>query len=233
MPVALQRERVSRPAFAERSQLPKNPERAIRANSQPATKPALSNNQESIARLAKDIVCSATRALGRQLESSVELISDNPIVRVPFRFLTEIIRNGTSGSVQSVLENKKVSSKIWFDGAKKGLENAVATAIFEPNKYTNTIARVGSGFANMLVRFAARLALVALEVISPNDIGLEEMPDDLAVRSLGRIVKPFSDSPFVGVGTRFLEQMLINRVKERKIISSHILPAVKQKISEK
>ncbi len=181
--------------------------------------------------LIKNISCSAIRAFGRFTEASVEAIGDNPLVRVPFRFLTEVVRNGSSASIHNIATNKKVTKKLWIDGAKKGLENAVATAVFEPNRYTGTFARVGAGFANMLVRFTARVALVALAVVSPSELGIEGMPDDLAVRSIGRVIKPFSDNPIVGFGTRFVEQLLINFGTDKMFLRNHILPVVKEKIA--
>lgn len=189
-----------------------------------------SSNDEKTG-LIKNISCSAIRAFGRFTEASVDAIGDNPLVRVPFRFLTEVVRNGSSASIHHIATNKKVTKKLWIDGAKKGLENAVATAVFEPNKYTNTFARVGAGFGNMLIRFTARIALVALEVVSPSELGLEGMPDDLAVRSIGRVIKPFSDNPVVGFGTRFVEQLLINFGTDKMFLKNKILPVVKEKIA--
>ncbi len=191
------------------------------------------NSYDERTSLVKNISCSAIRAFGRFTEASVEAIGDNPFVRVPFRFLTEVVRNGSSASIHNIATNKKVTKQLWIDGAKKGLENAVATAVFEPNRYTGTFARVGAGFANMIVRFAARVALVALEVINPSELGVEGMPDDLAVRSIGRIIKPFSDNPIIGFGSRFVEQLLINFGTDKMFLKNNILPVVKEKIVSK
>lgn len=200
---------------------------------EPLQNSQLHNNpvtEDSGAKFAKNIVCSAIRAAGRQLESTVDVISDNSFVRVPFRFLTEVVRNGTSSSVQNILKNKKVSSKVWIDGVKKGLENAAATVVFEPNRYANSLARVGAGFVNMLVRFTARLGMVALEVISPEEVIFEGMPDELVARSIGRIIKPFSDNPMTGLLTRFAEQLVINVGLDKMFVKNNILPVVKEKM---
>lgn len=212
--------------------LPIEEDRSVPAK--PLQNSQLHNNstaEDTGAKLAKNVVCSAIRAAGRQVESTVDAISDNSFVRVPFRFLTEVIRNGSSASVQNILENKKVSSKVWIEGVKKGLENTAATVVFEPNRYSNSLARVGAGFVNMLIRFTARLGMVALEVISPEEISFEGMPDELATRSIGRIIKPFSDNPMTGLLTRFAEQLVINVGLDKMFVKNRILPVIKEKIT--
>lgn len=177
----------------------------------------------------QNLVDSSIRAAGRQAEATVEMINGNPLIRLPFRFFTEVTRNGTSASLQGIFENKRITKAVWLGGAKKALENTAATAFFEPNKFKNGFIRIGAGFTNMLIRFASRFGLMILEVISPEEMNLDMAPDEFISRSLGRVIMPFSDSPIVGITSRFLEQVLINFGIEKLFVKNHVLPRFKTK----
>ena len=195
---------------------------------------AIERHDKDAGDTARSVLCnlvdSSIRAAGRHAEATADVISANPLIRLPFRFLTEVTRNGTSASLQGIFENKKITKAIWLDGAKKAFENTAATAFFEPNRFKNSFTRVGAGFANMLIRFGARFGLMVLEVISPEEMNLDIAPDEFVSRSLGRVIKPFSDSPIVGIGSRFVEQVLINFGVEKLFVKNHVLPKFKTKL---
>lgn len=184
----------------------------------------VADNVDNSSSWLRNIVDSSIRALGRQAESSIGLISGNTFVRIPFRFLTETVRNGTAGTVQQVLENKKVTTTTWISGAKKAVENAAASAVLEPNRFKNSLARVGVGLLNMVIRLAARVAMIALDVLDPGALDLQEVPDELMSRSLGRIISPFANNPFIQLGTRFGEQVIINLGLDKLLVKNHLLP---------
>jgi hypothetical protein len=177
----------------------------------------------------KNITDSAFRAASRQAETMFDVVSDNQFVRVPFRIATEFLRNGTTATVQSVMDDKKMTKSIKLGVVRKTLENAVATAVFEPNKYTNTAARMGVGFLNMLVRFGARIALVVLNVVDPADVDVADAPDEFLSRSFGRIIRPLSANPAVGFATRFGEQVFINLGLEKLFLKNHLIPKIQTK----
>lgn len=186
-------------------------------------KPVTKNGKENLNYWVTNIIDSGLRALGRQAEVTFDLISQNQFARIPFRFASELVRNGSAQAVQNVLEDKKLSRSFQLKVLRKTLENTAATAFFEPNRYQNSFVRVGIGFLNMAVRFASRVALVAINVISPEDIEIDGLPDEFGSRSLGRIIRPFSESPVVGLLTRFGEQILINFGLEKMLLRNHVL----------
>lgn len=190
----------------------------------PTSASKVSPDDDSSSSWLKNIVDSSIRALGRQAESSFGIIADNAFVRIPFRFVTETVRNGTSGTVQRVLENKKVTATTWIGGAKKAVENATASAMFEPNRFKNSLARVGIGLLNMIIRLVSRIVLIAFDVLDPSSIDLQEVPDELFSRSLGRIIRPFTANPFIQLGTRFGEQVAINFGLDKLLVKNHLLP---------
>ena len=173
--------------------------------------------------LLRNFVDSLIRASGRQAEASIEVIKENPVIRVPFRFLTEVLRNGAGVSLQNLMDKKEVNKTIWLDSVRKSLENTAATIFIEPNMFTNQFARMFAGVLNMFIRFAARVALVVLNVLSPRNINLEKVPDEVLSRSLPRFIKPFSDNPIIGIVTRFLEQVVINFGLDNLFVKNHIL----------
>ena len=177
----------------------------------------------------RNIVDSGFRAASRQAEVMFDVISDNQFVRVPFRIATEFVRNGATASVQSVMENKQMTKSVKLGVVRRTLENAVATTLFEPNKYSNTVARVGVGFLNMAVRFGARIALVVLNVVDPADVDVADAPDEFFSRSLGRVIKPLSANPVVGLATRFGEQLFINFGLEKLFVKNIVMPKIQTK----
>lgn len=179
----------------------------------------------------RNVVDSGFRALGRQAEVSVEAISGNQFVRVPFRFVTDFVRNGAAQGVQNILNDRNFSSGFKLNVLRRTLENAVATAFFEPNRYESSFVRVGIGFLNMTVRFAARVALVALDVLSPEDIEVESLPDEFGSKSLGRIIRPFSNNPLIGFSTRFVEQVIINFGLDKMFLRNHLLSKLNERPS--
>lgn len=180
----------------------------------------------------KNIVDSGIRAVGRQTETMFDAIADNQFLRVPFRFVSELARNGATTQVQNMMENKKMTKGAGLTIIRKTLENTAATAVFEPNKYQSTVARVGVGFLNMIIRFGARVALVAVNVLEPGDIDLEGVPDEFVSRSFGRIIRPLSSNPIVGLAARFGEQLFINFGLEKLFVKKHLIPKIQNKQAE-
>ncbi|GEM_PF-6813868 len=177
----------------------------------------------------RNIVDSGFRAASRQAEVMFDVVSDNQFVRVPFRIATEFVRNGATASVQSVMDNKQMTKSVKLGVVRRTLENAIATTVFEPNKYSNTVARVGVGFLNMAVRFGARIALVVLNVVDPADVDIADTPDEFFSRSLGRVIRPLSANPVVGFATRFGEQLFINLGLEKLFLKNHLIPKIQTK----
>lgn len=177
----------------------------------------------------RNLVDSGFRAASRQAEVTFDVISDNQFVRVPFRFATEFLRNGATASVQSAMEDKKMTKSVKLNIVRRTLENTIATAVFEPNKYSNTIARVGVGFLNMAIRFGARIALVVLNVVDPADVDVADVPDEFFSRSLGRVIRPLSANPVVGFATRLGEQVFINLGLEKLFLKNHLIPKIQTK----
>lgn len=155
------------------------------------------------------------RAVIRYMEA---VTISNPLVRLPFRFFTEVIRNGTNGLVEKVSKKEKITKEVWSSGVRRSLENTIATIVFEPNKYDNRWVRVAVGFANMMVRLGARVLLAGLDVISAS-----ENIDELTARAIPRALYFDSTSPVVGIASRFAEQMGINALLAKMPIKNKLL----------
>lgn len=177
------------------------------------------NNRKSI--LSLPLVFDAIfRGAARYLEYTG--LNDS-LVRVPFRFLTETVRYGTSASVEKLIDGNKIGKEVWFTSLRKALENTTATVVFEPNKYTNRVVRVGVGFANMFIRFAARVGLLAMNFLSPEEAEIENVADEFLGRSLLRSVYIDSEKPFLGIIGRTIEQLGINAVLAKLPIKNKLL----------
>ncbi len=134
----------------------------------------------------------------------------NSKVRPFYRFLTEVIRKGSEGSVIQLLENKSVTKDVWKTGAKRALENALATVVIEPNMADSRISRVAFGCGNMIARFVARLGMFGLNIIDKKELKVEGLPEEFFARSLCRLAYFSSGTQLAGIGVRTMEQFLIN-----------------------
>jgi len=161
------------------------------------------------------------RGLVRYLESST---FSSSVVRLPFRFITETVRYGTGMSIGKLLEGNKIEKEVWITSLRKALENTTATIIFEPNKYNNRFVRMGVGFANMFVRFAARVGLVALNFVTPGEAEIENIADEFLGRSLLRGIYIDSEKPLLGIAGRTIEQLGINAVLAKLPIRNRVIP---------
>lgn len=161
------------------------------------------------------------RGLVRYLESTS---FNDSIVRLPFRFITETARYGTGMTMGKLIEGKKIDKEIWLTGLRKALENTAATVIFEPNKFNNRFVRMGVGFANMFVRFAARVGLVALNFVTPQEAEIENIADEFLGRSLLRGIYIDSEEPLLGIAGRTVEQLGINAVLATLPIKNRVIP---------
>ncbi len=169
----------------------------MRASS--VTPSVLSNKTNAISSL----IDAAGRGVFRFLEP------DNKY-RPLYRLGTEFIRKGTEGSVINSLESKKITKEVWTTGLKRAFENAAATIVLEPNLSDSRFKRVLMGLGNMLIRFGARIGLFALNVIDSDELGINDLHEQLFARGFGRIVYTSSTNPVLGIGVRAIEQALIN-----------------------
>ena len=188
--------------------------------------PPSQENKESKSGLISlpGVLDSFIRGLARYVET---IAFNNPLIRIPFRFVTELLRFGTSGSLQNVIENKKVNKKIWIESAKKAFVTSCASGLIDSNRFDNRFFRVGAGFANMLIRFAANITLVALNFMDPKEIKVGNLLDEFVSRSALRAIYVDSTNPFIGIGIRTLEQLGINTFLEKLPIKSYLLPRLK------
>ena len=165
----------------------------------PVTPSALSNKTNVISSLTD----AGMRGVFRFLEPDDKL-------RPLYRLGTEFIRKGAEGSVINVLEGERITKEVWSTGLKRALENAAATVVLEPNLSDSRFKRVLLGLGNMLIRFGVRVGLFGLNIISSDELGINDLHEQLFARGFGRVVYTASDDPVMGIGVRAFEQALIN-----------------------
>lgn len=143
------------------------------------------------------------------------------------RPLTEFVRYFGADSIEKSLKKEKVTNQVWSNSIRRALENSLATVLFEPNKFENRGARIFIGFLNNLVRFAARVALVVLSFINPEDINPSDFLDESLSRTFPRGLYLDTTNPLIGAGVRTVEQLVINsglRWKPAQKFVEKILP---------
>jgi hypothetical protein len=170
------------------------------------------------------------RAIGRFIESST---IQNPYLRIPFRFLTEIFRYGGGASINGLIKNEKADKASYLKSLRKALENTAATIILEPNNYENRFTRVLVGFANNFIRIAVRIGLALVNVIDAGDVDTEGVADEFLGRSVFRSIYSPSTNPVVGTFVRFLEQAGINFCLGKMPVKNFVLPKMIQKTRSK
>lgn len=170
------------------------------------------------------ILDSLIRGVGRYLE----VLMESQLIRVPFRFFTEIIRYGSSRSLQDILSKKELDhKKLWITGIKKSLEITIGTAIVDPNRQTNRLVRMGTGFLNMVARTAARGGLTLAKILDKTQCGLRTLTDEFLSRTFCRIIYLDSENPIIGIGCRTLEQFGINEWIRHLPVNNKILAKLK------
>ena len=141
------------------------------------------------------------------------------------RPLTEFVRYLGIESIENFIKDEKVGKEILLNSARKAFENSLATVFIEPNRFNSKLARIGAGFANMVVRFLGRVGLVVLNFVNPEEATLKNLPFELAGRSLFRGIYLNTLNPLIGVGIRTLEQLGINlflTLTQKKMLASNL-----------
>jgi len=157
--------------------------------------------------IARSVFDSVLRGPLRYFESFIE----SQLLRVLYRLVTELARKTSELAFMNVLDKKKVfSMKDFIDGSVRALEHVPATVMVEPNLFDSTIPRVLAGIGNMAVRFVTRFGFYATKSIDRDALGEKNMLDEFTSRSLFRVVYTNSDNLVIAIGTRILEQLLIN-----------------------
>ena len=135
------------------------------------------------------------------------------LMRIPFRAVSELLRHGTGASLDQIVKDGKVTKAVLFPAARRALENTLATAIIDPNNLNSgRVMRMVAGFANMVVRLAARILLTALDIGDPGDLDMELLGDELIGRTLPRAICTDKINPIIGIGVRAIEQLGINEL---------------------
>ncbi|MBI3308388.1 MAG: hypothetical protein HYZ79_03355 [Candidatus Melainabacteria bacterium] len=153
--------------------------------------------------------------------------------RIPFRAAAELVRHSTSGTLKEMLQDNKVTKKVFAPALRKTLENTLASAVFEPGQYQNRVAKMGIGFANMIVRVGARVMLTAMDFVDPGDLELENVADDFAGRSLLRGFWFDTKNPIAGILVPTIEQLGINKITHYLPIKNFLVPKIKDKVKPK
>ncbi|MBI3590034.1 MAG: hypothetical protein HY094_01490 [Candidatus Melainabacteria bacterium] len=168
------------------------------------------------------LIDSSIRGIGRYFETLI----DNYFIRIPFRFITETFRYGSSRSIQNILENKKADKELWITGVKKSLEITIGAAIIDPNRQSGYLARAGTGFLNMATRLGARAGMTALKILNKKQLNFKTLVDEFLSRTFCRIVYLASENPVIGIGCRTIEQFLINEWVRHLPFANKILPGL-------
>ena len=135
------------------------------------------------------------------------------LMRIPFRAVSELLRHGTGASLDQLVKNGQVTKTILFPAARRALENTLATVIIDPNNLSSgRVMRMVAGFANMVVRLAARILLTALDIVDPGELDIESLGDELIGRTLPRAICTDKLNPIIGIGVRAIEQLGINEL---------------------
>ncbi len=104
------------------------------------------------------IVDAALRATGRYVE--VSTMKENPVLRLPFRYISETVRYGLSRLVKNKLikdvTKRTAIAKEWKEGLKKAIEITIGSSVIEPNLFDERLQRVGAGFLNSITRLLPR-----------------------------------------------------------------------------
>ena len=166
------------------------------------------------------LIDSSIRGVGRYFETLI----DSYFIRIPFRFITEILRYGSSRSIQNTIANKKSDKELWITGIKKSLEITIGAAIVDPNRQNSHLVRIGTGFLNMATRLGARAGMTALSILNKKQFSLKTLVDEFLSRTLFRAVYLASENPVIGIGCRTIEQFLINEWVRHLPFANKILP---------
>ena len=180
------------------------------------------------------IVDAALRATGRFIE--VKTMKENPVLRLPFRYISETVRYGLSRLVKNKLitdlkEKIKTAKEIWIEGLKKSIEITIGSGIIEPNLFDERLQRVGAGFLNTIVRLIPRGVLVFTEFLDKKNLNLKKLLDEFIARTAARLIYFDTDQAPIRLGFLTLEQLFINQWLAKMPLKEYVLPwLMKQKV---
>ena len=178
------------------------------------------------------VVDAAIRATGRYIE--VSTMKENPILRLPFRYISETIRYGLSRLVQNKLVNDvkekiKTAKEIWVEGLQKAIEITVGSGFVEPNLFDERLQRVGAGFLNTIIRLVARGGMVLSKMANKENLNLKKLLDEFIARTCARLIYFDTDQAPIRLGLLTLEQLFINQWLAMNPVKEHVLPWITKK----
>lgn len=205
------------PTSATKAVIEPSPQKAYqpRARVQEIQKPKNTFNYLDASKMTLD-------ALLRGIFRFAETFITNPVARIGFRAVSESNRKLVELVGFKALKGEKITNSDWRKAIVRVLENTAGSAVFEPNKYTNRLVRIGVGLANMGVRFATRAGLYAMKAIDEGALGLDHISDEIFGRSILRAIFADTNNPIIGIGARFLEQLGINATVHVQPITNYI-----------
>ena len=179
------------------------------------------------------IIDATLRATGRYIE--VKTMKENPVLRLPFRYISETVRYGLSRLVKNKLikdiNKRTTTTKEWIEGLKKAIEITIGSGVIEPNLFDERLQRVGAGFLNTVVRVFARGGMVLSTIANKENLNLKKLLDEFIARTSARLIWFDTDKAPIRLGILTLEQLFINQWLAKMPIKEYVLPwLMKQKI---
>ncbi len=208
--VALVRERATvllkeEPTFKPATKSVPKPE-VVPKNPEPVTQ-ALPSLDKQIARSVFD---SLLRGPFRYFEKLIE----NKPLRILYRLVSESARKISESAFVKMLSNEKFTKQDLKGSFFRALEHIPATVVIEPNLFEGAIPRMLAGLGNMAVRLATRFGFYKVNAISHEELNERNVFDELAsragYRAINTLTEYLPDNAAAGIGTRILEQLLIN-----------------------
>lgn len=190
----------------------------------------------------RSIFDAAVRSPLRQIEKSIE----NPLLRGAYRFVSEV---GRKSSEAAFVNNMKGDANFTKDDFVRSLtraaEHVPATLAIDSNHlveyasffekfvpFEQAIPKVFAGFGNIGIRLATRVGLYKTGSVDRDGLREKGMLDELISRSLFRALNVTSDNPFMSMGSRVVEQSLINLNLHVFKPVSRLFPEVGESVSK-
>ena len=141
----------------------------------------------------------------------------NPVTGTLFRLGSELLRHSTTNTIREASENRPINRGVLIKSAKSALGNTAGRIVFNTNNITpsgskmiDSAKRAAIGFGNIIVQFAFRIALIALDYMDPGDIDSDVVFDEIGMKSLSRVVDASTGNFAIDTGAQIVQQGLIH-----------------------